>query len=154
MVRVSIYALISVISFAAFGAGSGRKEGSDTWQPVGGYPRSNGNDSNSNSSTSSELIGILLWIDTLSINQADMSERNSQVLLMGEVYRNATSVLSWLGEHPLLSRALKCPASKIDSRTRNDLREKLGREWLESTKKMWQDDKNLESIVKFVEEEY
>ena len=38
-----------------------------------------------------------LWIDYLSINQADVLERNAQVSLMGEIYKSALAVLVWLG---------------------------------------------------------
>ncbi|KAG4420674.1 hypothetical protein IFR04_006162 [Cadophora malorum] len=38
-----------------------------------------------------------LWIDAICINQADTVERNGQVLLMGEIYRSASRVISWLG---------------------------------------------------------
>lgn len=39
-----------------------------------------------------------LWIDALCINQKDVEERNSQVRLMGDIYRSANQVLLWLGE--------------------------------------------------------
>ncbi|KAI0895017.1 heterokaryon incompatibility protein-domain-containing protein [Annulohypoxylon nitens] len=39
----------------------------------------------------------LLWVDAVCINQADNSERNHQLVLMSSIYRNATSVFSWLG---------------------------------------------------------
>ncbi|KAF5253436.1 hypothetical protein FANTH_1671 [Fusarium anthophilum] len=39
-----------------------------------------------------------LWIDALCINQIDIGERNSQVQLMGRIYREARQVISWLGE--------------------------------------------------------
>ncbi|KAF2430628.1 hypothetical protein EJ08DRAFT_556286, partial [Tothia fuscella] len=38
-----------------------------------------------------------LWIDQLCIDQSNTSERNHQVKLMGERYRNAQEVLIWLG---------------------------------------------------------
>ncbi|KAI0172455.1 HET-domain-containing protein [Hypoxylon sp. FL1284] len=38
-----------------------------------------------------------LWVDAVCINQADEQERNSQVALMGHVYRRAEQVLIWLG---------------------------------------------------------
>ena len=40
---------------------------------------------------------LTLWIDAICINQDDVFERNHQVRLMGDLYRSATSVLSWLG---------------------------------------------------------
>jgi hypothetical protein len=43
----------------------------------------------------------LLWIDALCINQDDTMERNHQVARMGDIYRNATSVIVWLGRERL-----------------------------------------------------
>ena len=39
-----------------------------------------------------------LWIDAICINQTDVTERNSQVTFMGDIYRSANHVLIWLGE--------------------------------------------------------
>jgi hypothetical protein len=39
----------------------------------------------------------LYWIDALCINQNDLSERAQQVLLMREIYQQATFVYVWLG---------------------------------------------------------
>ena len=39
-----------------------------------------------------------IWIDALSINQDDLSEKNQQVAKMGEIYSLASSVLIWLGK--------------------------------------------------------
>ena len=44
-----------------------------------------------------EQPGMLLWIDALCINQDDVSERNAQVRIMGNIFRSASMVLSWLG---------------------------------------------------------
>jgi hypothetical protein len=38
-----------------------------------------------------------LWIDQLSIDQGNTNERGHQVKLMGDIYRNGESVISWLG---------------------------------------------------------
>ncbi|KAI0814575.1 heterokaryon incompatibility protein-domain-containing protein [Xylaria sp. FL0064] len=38
-----------------------------------------------------------LWADAICINQEDISERNSQVQLMGTIYSRASGVLAWLG---------------------------------------------------------
>lgn len=40
----------------------------------------------------------ILWIDALCINQADVNERNHQVTQMDKIYRNASTVVAWLGE--------------------------------------------------------
>lgn len=39
-----------------------------------------------------------LWIDQISINQDDIAERNHQVALMGNIYRQCFRVIIWLGE--------------------------------------------------------
>jgi len=41
--------------------------------------------------------GAYMWADGLCINQEDVSERSSQVALMGHIYSNASQVLVWLG---------------------------------------------------------
>lgn len=38
-----------------------------------------------------------LWIDAICINQSDLDERSQQVLLMKNIYRDASQVLIWLG---------------------------------------------------------
>jgi hypothetical protein len=38
-----------------------------------------------------------LWIDAICVNQADVIERDLQVLLMSKVYVQARAVISWLG---------------------------------------------------------
>lgn len=40
----------------------------------------------------------LIWIDQLCINQSDLEERSSQVLLMCDIYHGAQEVVVWLGE--------------------------------------------------------
>ncbi|KAM5341971.1 hypothetical protein ACJ41O_015002 [Fusarium nematophilum] len=39
----------------------------------------------------------ILWIDQLCINQTDKAERESQVRLMGNIYKSARRVIAWLG---------------------------------------------------------
>ncbi|KAK3343592.1 heterokaryon incompatibility protein-domain-containing protein [Lasiosphaeria hispida] len=39
----------------------------------------------------------LIWADAVCINQNDIPERNSQVLIMAEIYRKAKTTLGWLG---------------------------------------------------------
>jgi Heterokaryon incompatibility protein (HET) len=38
-----------------------------------------------------------MWIDAVCINQADLVERASQILLMGDIYRSAAQTTVWLG---------------------------------------------------------
>jgi hypothetical protein len=42
---------------------------------------------------------LRLWVDAISINQDDISERNEQVSRMGTIYNLATEVIVWLGPH-------------------------------------------------------
>lgn len=39
----------------------------------------------------------VLWIDSLCIDQTSETERSQQVAMMGEIYKNAESVVAWLG---------------------------------------------------------
>jgi hypothetical protein len=49
-----------------------------------------------------------LWCDALSINQADNSEKVTQVRMMGNIYAHADEVVIWLGEeHETDRQALK-----------------------------------------------
>ena len=49
----------------------------------------------------------VLWIDSICINQNDIEEKNLQVPLMGEIYRQASRVLVWLGDGPDLESTAK-----------------------------------------------
>jgi len=39
----------------------------------------------------------LLWVDAICINQADVSEKSSQIPLMSRIFSEAASVIAWLG---------------------------------------------------------
>ncbi|KAL1647158.1 Folylpolyglutamate synthetase [Diplodia intermedia] len=39
-----------------------------------------------------------IWIDAICINQQDKMEKSSQVMIMGDIYANASRVLVWLGK--------------------------------------------------------
>ena len=41
-----------------------------------------------------------LWIDAICIDQDDKTEQGLQVAIMGNIYKNAVTVLIWLGEYP------------------------------------------------------
>lgn len=67
-----------------------------------------------------------LWVDAICINQNDIPERNTQVSVMGTIYRNACDVLCWLGHSDKvtaagmefvnrLSAALKSVPDPLDS---------------------------------------
>jgi hypothetical protein len=40
----------------------------------------------------------IIWVDAICIDQANVLERNSQVLLMGSIYQQCTRCVIWLGE--------------------------------------------------------
>jgi hypothetical protein len=40
---------------------------------------------------------LVLWIDAICINQYETLEKNYQVSVMGSIYKNASTVLAWLG---------------------------------------------------------
>ncbi|KAK6956106.1 hypothetical protein Daesc_001376 [Daldinia eschscholtzii] len=46
----------------------------------------------------SDIAPPLFWVDALCINQSDLAERTEQVALMTTIYRNASSVVAWLGK--------------------------------------------------------
>jgi hypothetical protein len=43
-------------------------------------------------------LANLIWIDAICINQKDLAERASQVLLMDDIYSKASRVIAWLGK--------------------------------------------------------
>lgn len=42
-------------------------------------------------------LDLPIWIDAICINQSDHGERNSQVQMMGTIFKNASQVIAWLG---------------------------------------------------------
>jgi hypothetical protein len=78
-----------------------------------------------------QMLPILLWVDAICINQQDVEERNSQVLMMGDIYRHAVSVLAWLGPEADKSSeamiALRSIAQEVKTLGKND--DRTG--WLE-----------------------
>jgi hypothetical protein len=51
----------------------------------------------------SETEERVLWVDAICINQEDVLERNSQVALMGDIFKRATLVRVWLGQNVISS---------------------------------------------------
>ena len=43
-------------------------------------------------------VAVMLWIDQICINQADLEEKTQQVLLMSRIFDHAWNTLIWLGE--------------------------------------------------------
>ncbi|KAF4952512.1 hypothetical protein FGADI_6747 [Fusarium gaditjirri] len=40
---------------------------------------------------------LQLWVDAICINQSDLKEKSQQVAMMGETFKNAVGIISWLG---------------------------------------------------------
>ncbi|KAF2723466.1 HET-domain-containing protein [Polychaeton citri CBS 116435] len=55
----------------------------------------------------------LLWVDQVCINQENLGERASQVLLMGRIYEKATGVIMWLGEQDAVNTEFPNLASEL-----------------------------------------
>ncbi len=62
---------------------------------------------------------MCLWVDALCINQSDVVERGRQVLRMGDIYRNASETICWLGREAEDS-PLAFDLIRILSRTADD----------------------------------
>lgn len=54
-----------------------------------------------------------MWIDALCINQTDLDERAAQVQLMGRIYKSASIILAWIGQHDDLSNLAFTSISNI-----------------------------------------
>ena len=52
--------------------------------------------------------GAYFWCDAICINQQLVSERNSQVAMMGDIFSTAKSVYSWLGEADQFTSSMFC----------------------------------------------
>jgi uncharacterized protein (DUF2267 family) len=71
----------------------------------------------------------VLWIDAISINQNDFSEKEVQVKMMHSVFEQASQVLCWLGETPKkrapLIEALQIVSRQVSPEHTMDLHEAL-----------------------------
>ncbi|KUJ13403.1 HET-domain-containing protein [Mollisia scopiformis] len=69
-----------------------------------------------------EIEDIDLWVDAVCINQADIAEKKAQVALMDRIYKEATSILVWLGGSNLdASLAFNLLKLLADLRAQDDL---------------------------------
>jgi len=66
----------------------------------------------------SQESGVPLWIDAVCINQDDVLERNSQLHMMGDIYRGAASVISWLGSAGRLVEGMRAMTEIVREWTR------------------------------------
>lgn len=75
-----------------------------------------------------------LWVDALCINQQDVKERSSQVLLMGRIYSAVRRVVIWLGTEqdgdlqlPMLSKRIEAGSELPPEQTKMAARALFGR---------------------------
>lgn len=74
----------------------------------------------------------LLWIDALSIDQANNLERSQQVAMMGKIYARACRVLIWLGTgQPDYDQGVRILAEYQWSQRSSDISEESGDSWLQ-----------------------
>ena len=50
---------------------------------------------------------LILWVDALCINQEDTEEKAKQIPLLAQIFQLASSVITYLGDHPTLNNALE-----------------------------------------------
>ncbi|VBB71410.1 Putative protein of unknown function [Podospora comata] len=53
-------------------------------------------------------VPVVLWVDAVCINQSDVTERNSQVSNMPNIYKKASSTIVWLGDESAVDDARLC----------------------------------------------
>ncbi|KAH7249544.1 heterokaryon incompatibility protein-domain-containing protein [Fusarium solani] len=56
---------------------------------------------------------LYIWIDQICINQSDLKERNSQVMLMGRIYKQSRLCLVWLGGDDQFSQSAVDTMTKL-----------------------------------------
>ena len=61
-----------------------------------------------------------LWCDAICINQEDLTEKNAQVGMMGDIYRTAASTLVWLGPSGETMREAAAFMQKWSERSHDD----------------------------------
>jgi hypothetical protein len=69
----------------------------------------------------SQTSSMLLWCDSICIDQENLAERAAQVMQMGEIYRLAASVIIWLGPEKDDSSLAAAALSRIGQRVAVDL---------------------------------
>ncbi|KAL1877000.1 hypothetical protein Daus18300_002609 [Diaporthe australafricana] len=88
-----------------------------------------------------ELANLPLWIDAVCINQDDIPERNSQVQMMGSIYRSAIRTISWLGPDAGGSEATVKVMRQIFPKVNDSIRKKDLLAWLKPEETgLWQKD--------------
>jgi hypothetical protein len=82
-----------------------------------------------------EFRDLPIWIDAICINQKDLNERTAQVKLMGDIYRDATASISWLGT-PSEDNHLAMSTISLCARYIRTAPGENGMDWLENEKEL------------------
>lgn len=62
-----------------------------------------------------EYVDVKLFVDAVCIDQSNVSERESQVKLMKDIYSNALHVVAWLGSAETFSRYAELDSSSLQA---------------------------------------
>ncbi|KAK5996331.1 Heterokaryon incompatibility protein 6 [Cladobotryum mycophilum] len=65
----------------------------------------------------SSIRHVIVWIDSICINQADTDEKSIQVGMMRRIYEEALFTIGWLGEDPDAEKAFRLVERVITTRT-------------------------------------
>jgi hypothetical protein len=95
-------------------------------------------------------MSSLLGVDTVCINQDDLTERNHQVQMMGSIYGSAKLVISWLGAEADNSANALHPIGRL-AKAMPDKKDWHDLEWLKDFPEIWecQEDVELEQYPVF-----
>ena len=98
---------------------------------------------------------INLWVDAVCINQNDLKERESQVLLMRRIYSSAETVLAWLGDNDYTDvfEAFEALSTEIRRRTLADQEVSALLEWVGDLE-LFRDKNIWANIAKFLMHPY
>lgn len=97
-------------------------------------------------------IERIIWVDAVCINQANITEKEQQILLMGKIYGQANRVVVWLGEAADNSdqalEEIRIAGGEMSSNSSNEEATKavlalLGRPWFE---RIWVREQVLDNI--------
>ena len=72
---------------------------------------------------------VTLWIDQICINQEDLEERSTQVVLMQKIYKSAENVVIWLGDEADKSSMAIGIMSRLSDTPNKDIHSWNAKEW-------------------------
>ncbi|PMD36872.1 hypothetical protein L207DRAFT_381808, partial [Hyaloscypha variabilis F] len=68
-----------------------------------------------NTFSPNEQPSRIFWVDAICIDQTNLEERSRQVAFMADIYKEADTVLAWLGEETPISRIAMTALSRPDA---------------------------------------